>query len=118
VHDGNINEEDPASVDSMLKHSPWKEEVVEGLANASASAVMDDFGVEKPLDVENIFEVTQDIGVSKLEEVENIIPIEGVHAKPEFASGAIIGVSSQSNFVANNNFSSTKNANSSIDALI
>jgi hypothetical protein len=118
VHDGSINEVDPASVDNMLKDSPWKEEVVEGLASASTSAVMEDFGVKKPLDVENISEVTQDIGVSKLEEVENIIPIEGVHAKPEFAIESSIGVSSQSNFIANNNFSSTKNANNSIDAII
>jgi hypothetical protein len=97
----------------MLKDSPWKDQVAKGLA--SASEVMEDFGVEKPLDVENIFDVTQDLGVL---EVENIIPIEGVYAKLEFAIESSIGVSSQSNFIANNNFSSTKNANNSIDAII
>jgi hypothetical protein len=116
VHDGSINEVDPASVDNMLKDSPWKEEVVEGLT--SASAVMEEFGVEKRLDVENIFEVTQDIGLLELADLENFIHMEGIHAKPEFASETSIRVSSQSNIFANNNFSSTKNARSSIDALI
>jgi hypothetical protein len=120
VHNGSVNEVDPASVDSMLKDSPWKEQIAEGLTSASASAseVMEDFGVENPLDIENIFYVTKNIGVLNLGEIVSIISTEGVHAKTEFASELSIGVSCQSNIVANNNFSSRKNANNTIDALI
>nr|XP_034585314.1 translocase of chloroplast 159, chloroplastic-like [Setaria viridis] len=90
VHDGSVKEVDPASRDNMIKGSPWKEQDVEGLV--SASEAVEDFGVEKPLEIENIVATVEDIGVVKPTEIENVVPIEGVDVKPESVSDVSIVV--------------------------
>lgn len=97
MHDGSIKEVDLASEDSVLNDSPWKEQDAEGLA--SASEVVEDFGVDKPLEVENIAATVEDIGVVKPTKIKNIVPIEGVNIKSESASEASIVVSLKSMFL-------------------
>lgn len=96
MYDGSVKEVHLASGDSVLKDSPWKEQDAEGLA--STSEVVEVFGDEKPLEVENIAATIEDIGVVKLEPT----------------SEASIVVSPQSFF--SSKVGPTKNDNNSVDA--
>jgi hypothetical protein len=99
LHDGSIEQVDQASVDTMLEHSPQKEQIVEGLAVASED--IEYVGVEEPLEVENVVVAIEDIGVEKTTEVENVDATECVASKLESISEASVVLNFQSNSIFN-----------------
>lgn len=91
MHDGSIKEVNLASVGIVLEDSPWNERNTEVLT--ITSEVMEDVGVEKPLEVENDVVAVEDIGVEKPIEFENVAAIERNNFKLEPASEASIVLS-------------------------
>jgi hypothetical protein len=94
VHDGSIKDVDPTTGDSALKDSLWTGQNFEGML--SGSKVVEDIGVKKSLEVENIGIIVEDIGMEKSIEIEKFVAVEGVDVKNEPINETSIVVSLKS----------------------
>jgi hypothetical protein len=97
VHDGSIKDIDPTTGDSVLKDSLLTEQNFEGML--TGSKVVEDIGVEKSLEVENIATIVEDIGMEKSIEIGNFVAVEGVDVKTEPTNETSIVVSIKSIYV-------------------
>jgi hypothetical protein len=75
----------------------------------TASEVVVDVSVEKPLEYENIATIVKDDGIDKSVHIKNVVVVEGDNVNPEPAREASIMLSPQSIF--STNLDSTKNDN-------
>jgi hypothetical protein len=94
VHDGSIKDIDPTTGDSVLKDSLLTEQNFEGML--TGSKVVEDIGVEKSLEVENIATIVEDIGMEKSIEIGKFEAVEGVDVKTEPTNETSIVVSLKS----------------------
>jgi TATA-box binding protein (TBP) (component of TFIID and TFIIIB) len=91
VHDGSIKDVDPTTGDSALKDSLWTGQKFEGMLTGSKA--VEDIGVEKFLEVENIATIVEDIGMEKPIEIENFVVVEDINVKSEPTNDTSIVVS-------------------------
>lgn len=80
MNDGSIEEVMVASANNVLKYSPRIERNVE--RHATANEVVEDVGVVKPSEFENIIDTLEEVGVEKHTMVEIVADVvEGIDVK-------------------------------------